>query len=257
MKLTRPLAVLDSEWTSANPRRTRMLSLAVLRIEPNGPERSHEWRFNPGCPIEAGAQAVHGITAEAAAREAPFRDHAATIEQTIAGCDIGGYAVRNDLVVLAAELARCGRDFTLEGRHVVDGYQLWIQRDPRTLKNAYAKFVGPLPADAALHDAAYDAKVTREVLEALAGDARPEDLHRETQGELVDIERRFRRNENGIVVLGFGEHIDEPALNHPDYLEWMLRKDFAHDTKTTCRKLLDLVQRASRVQQRNAGGTKS
>ena len=67
---------------------------------------------------------------------------------------------------------------------------------------------------------------------------------------LVDVEGKFRRNENEIIVFAFGEHLDEPAINHTDYLEWMLRADFAEDTKRVCRILLARADAAARNRKR-------
>ena len=239
LMLDRPLAVLDSEWTSKDPAKTRMLSLAVIRLEPDGTATEHGWRFNPGVPIDPGAVEVHGITEEMASREPPFEQAAGAILETLRGCDIGGYNVTTDLIVLQTEFQIARREFSLDGRHIVDAYRLWQVREPRKLADAYRRYVGEVPDDASLHDAAEDARLTLAVIEKQIDYGQsPEQLHEEALASLVDLSRRFRRNEDGVVVFGFGAHMDQPAADHLDYVRWMLGKDFSADTKRICQELL-------------------
>ena len=245
LRLERPLAVLDSEWTSRNPRSTRMVSLAVARLEPDGSSSIVDWTFDPERPIEPGARKVHGISDEMVRGSPTFRELAAAIDQALEGADIGGYNVLTDLMVLGEEMRIAGRAFTMEGRRVCDAFRLWTVREPRRLADAYRRFVGDLPDDAELHDAAGDTRLTVSVIEKVLGDGRVGDAHDETMTELVDLGRRFRRNDNEVIVFNFGEHADKPAISYPDYLEWMTRRDFPEDTKRVCRRLIALAKRAA------------
>ena len=74
--LTRPLCVIDSEWTGPSPADARLISLAVHKLLPGGAVEQREWFVNPETPIDPGSGAVHGITdAQAASwpRSAPSR----------------------------------------------------------------------------------------------------------------------------------------------------------------------------------------
>jgi DNA polymerase-3 subunit epsilon len=57
----------------------------------------------------------------------------------------------------------------------------------------------------------------------------------------VDVAGRFRRDDAGRVVFGFGKHVGKPlaevAARDRGYLEWMLRNTFLDDVH-------DLVRRA-------------
>ncbi|MBX3044874.1 MAG: hypothetical protein KF896_14270 [Ignavibacteriae bacterium] len=46
------------------------------------------------------------------------------------------------------------------------------------------------------------------------------------------------KNDDGVVVFTFGNNKDKPAANHKDYLEWMLRSNFAPDTKQIIYQIL-------------------
>ena len=254
LRLERPLAVLDSEWTSINPRSTRMVSLAIARLEPDGSASIQDWMFNPERPIEPGARKVHGITDEMARDKPRFRERAAEIDLALVGADIGGYNVLSDLMVLGEEMRIAGRGFDMTGRRIVDAYRLWTVREPRKLADAYRRFVGELPDDAELHDAAGDTRLTVSVIEKVLGDGDVGEAHEQAMTELVDLGRRFRRNENEVIVFAFGEHADKPAISYPDYLEWMTRRDFPEDTKRVCRRLIGLAERAAAERRRGAGG---
>ena len=91
--LTRPLAVVDSEWTDGGPATARIVSLAVARFEPDGSSQRGYWLVNPETPISAASTEVHGIRDEDVANAPAFRDVAEDIENLLAGADIGGYAV--------------------------------------------------------------------------------------------------------------------------------------------------------------------
>ena len=56
------LACLDAETTGTDPAADRIVSLAVVRVAPDGTRSTRSWRLNPGVPIGASATAVHGIT---------------------------------------------------------------------------------------------------------------------------------------------------------------------------------------------------
>ena len=244
LKLDRPLAVLDSEWTSGHAATTRLLSLSIALLAPDGSVRHHEWFVNPGVPIEPGATTVHGITDDDVKDKPPFSEVADQVLQALDGADIGGYAVTNDLIVIESECRRAERDFTIQGRRIVDAFRLWTVRQPRKLANAYETFVGPLPENAALHDASYDTAMTVDVIEKMAAQDSAQKLHDEAMSGLVDLARKFKRDEYDLIVFAFGEHQNKPAINHPDYLSWMLRKDFPEDTKRVCRSILQKVKRA-------------
>ena len=251
LTLERPLAVLDSEWTSGHPATTRLLSLSVCVLMPDATVRHHEWFMNPGVPIEASATKVHGITDADVSGKPPFSELAREILSVLNDVDIGGYSVTSDLIVIEGECRRAGHEFTIQGRRIVDAYRLWTVRQPRKLENAYETFVGPLPENAKLHDASYDTAITVDVIEKMAADDSAETLHDEAMSGLVDLARKFKRDEYDLIVFAFGEHQNKPAINHPDYLAWMLRKDFPEDTKEICRTILAKVERAG------AGGART
>lgn len=241
MHLTRPLAIFDTEYSSLDRERARLLSLGLVVLLPEPGEEPIRWhgRFNPGEPIDPATIEVHGITDAEAATHPPFSDCIDTITPMLHTSDWGGYQIRGDIEVLQREYRRIGRTLETHGVRLVDGKRLWDLREPRTLLNGYRKFV-PEDEQRELteHDAGDDAEMTRALIVALAAGRTVQQMHDEAFPDLVDLGGKFKRNENGTICFNFGKHDSKPAMMHKDYLAWMLTKDFPPDTENIVRDLL-------------------
>lgn len=59
---------------------------------------------------------------------------------------------------------------------------------------------------------------------------------------IVDPDGKFERREDGAIVFAFSDHhgrtVDEVARTDPSFLEWMLKKDFAEETKSIAREAM-------------------
>lgn len=240
-KLTRPLCVIDSEWTGPSPADARIVSLAVHKLLPGGAVEQRQWLVNPETPIDPGSGAVHGITDEQAAAWPPFRAVAAEVAAFLEGADIGGYAVSSDVQILERELDAAGCGLRTADLRVVDPLRLWQKREPRKLTDAYERFVGPVPDTLRAHDAGDDVRMTVAVIEAMAGPATVAELHAEGNPKMVDVAGKFVRDEQGRVTFAFGKHRGDPVDAHPDFLSWMLRKDFAPSTLAVAQAELDRI----------------
>ena len=75
IRLQRPLVVFDLETTGKKVEVDRIVEISTLKLLPDGTNRIHTRRLNPGIPIHPEATAVHGITdADVAEREVVPRD---------------------------------------------------------------------------------------------------------------------------------------------------------------------------------------
>ena len=239
--LTRPLCVIDSEWTGPSPADARLISLAVHRLMPDGTIDEHEWFVNPEVPIDPGSGAVHGITDAQAAAWPPFRAIAFEVADFLEGSDIGGYSVSSDFQILERELEAAGHDLRTADLRIVDPLRLWQKREPRKLTDAYERFVGRVPDTLRAHDAGDDARMTVAVIEAMAGTATVAELHAEGNPKMIDVAGKFVRDEQGRITFAFGKHRGDPVDAHPDFLYWMLQKDFAPSTLAVARAELDRI----------------
>ena len=240
-ELARPLCVIDTEWTGPSHADARIVSLAIHKLLPGGAIEERQWFVNPETPIDPGSGAVHGITDAQAASWPPFREVAVEIAAFLNGSDIGGYAVSSDVQILERELEWAGCELRTTDLRIVDPLRLWQKREPRKLTDAYERFVGPVPDTLRAHDAGDDARMTIAVIEAMAGSASVAELHAEGNPNMVDVAGKFVRDEQGRITFAFGKHRGDPTDAHPDFLYWMLGKDFAPSTLVVARAELDRI----------------
>src|SRR5947209_7727828 len=117
LRLRRPLTFVDVETTGVDPRRDRIVEIALMRLAPGRRPRKLMLRLNPERPIPAAASAVHGIMDDHVARCPTFAERAEAIATCIDGSDLAGFGIaRFDLPFLVAEFERAGWSFPIDGR---------------------------------------------------------------------------------------------------------------------------------------------
>jgi DNA polymerase-3 subunit epsilon len=147
--------------------------------------------------------------------------------------------VKFDIPMLQCEFERAKVRFSLDGRRTVDALRIFHLKEPRNLAAAYFFYCGKKHTKA--HSALDDARVSWRVLQAQLARYRDlsldmNDLHDlSTERErFVDKGRKFEWR-NGHAAFAFGEHrgklLKDVLKEKPDYLQWMLGRDFPEDTK--------------------------
>jgi DNA polymerase-3 subunit epsilon len=232
VELDRPIVFFDLETTGLSTTDDRIIELAILRVSPQGDVLERVRRFNPGISIHPEAVAVHGITDEDLADEAPFTSRAKALFELLDPCDLGGFNIRRfDLPMLMAEFKRAGLDFDYKSRRIIDSQGIFHREEPRDLSAAARFYLGREHQEA--HSALGDIRTTAAVLAAQM--ERYPDLPRDMDGlnqycdEVMPIRtavdqwfkdgsdgRAFRRGKHK------GHGLAEVALSEPDYLQWML-----------------------------------
>lgn len=248
LNLTRPIAFIDLETTGVNISNDRIVEIAIVKILPDGTRQVKRKLINPLIPIPSGASDVHGITDDMVKDAPSFKQVANEIKQFIDNCDMGGYnSNRFDIPMLIEEFLRAGVSFTVDGRKLVDVQKVFHMMEQRTLGAAY-KFYCNKVLDGA-HSAEVDATATWEVLEAQIerypqiGDTVESIVKFTGEDDIVDFARRFVK-ENGVEVFNFGKHKGKPVTQvlkeEPQYYDWMMKGDFAMNTK---QKLTEILNR--------------
>ncbi len=248
LQLTRPIAFIDLETTGVNISVDRIVEIAVVKISPDGTRLVKRKLINPLIPIPEGSSAIHGITDEMVKDAPSFKQAANELKQFMENCDLGGYnSNRFDIPMLIEEFLRIGIDFSIDGRKLVDVQKVFHMMEQRTLSAAY-KFYCQKSLDGA-HSAEIDATATWEVLEAQV-DRYPqigntvESIVKFTgEDDIVDFARRFIKDK-GIEIFNFGKHKGKPVTQvlkeEPQYYDWMMKGDFAMNTK---QKLTEILNR--------------
>lgn len=246
--LTRPLAFIDLETTGINISTDKIVEIAVIKIMPDGTKLVKRKLINPQMPIPQGASDVHGITDEMVKDAPSFKQVANEIKQFLDNCDLGGYnSNRFDIPMLIEEFLRAGLEFSTDNRKNVDVQKVFHMMEQRTLSAAY-KFYCDKNLDGA-HSAEADATATYEILEAQVkrysqlGNTVESITKFTGEDDLVDFSRRMIKV-NGVEVFNFGKHKGKPVAEvlktEPQYYDWMMKGDFAMNTK---QKLTEILNR--------------
>ncbi len=247
LQLNKPIAFLDLETTGINVNADRIIEIAIIKIKLDGTQDTLHLKLNPSMPIPPASTAIHGITDEDVALCPTFKDEANKIKQFIENCDLGGYnSNRFDVPLLAEEFLRAGLTVNLHDRKMVDVAQIFMKQEKRTLEAAYQFYCSKELKGA--HSAMVDVSATVEVLFAQLNkynDLEPkvDFLHDYSKGEdFADFSRRIKLV-NGEPVFFFGKYKEQSVkaifTKEPQYYDWMMRGDFAQDTKAVISEIFN------------------
>ena len=121
LNLTRPIAFFDLETTGVNVGKDRIVEIAIVKLLPNGDQKTKIKRVNPGVPIPAETSEIHGIYDEDIKDSPTFKELAHELHQFIEGCDLAGYnSIKFDVPLLVEEFLRVGVDFDVKSRKLID-----------------------------------------------------------------------------------------------------------------------------------------
>jgi len=245
LHLDRPLVVFDLEATGLNKQSDRIVSMALVRYEPDGSSEKVNYLINPTVPIPEETTAIHGITDEDVADAPTFAEMAEIIERHFAGADLAGYNILGyDIGLLTKEFSRANRPFSIEGRRVLDAQRIFFRNEPRDLSAALRFFCGDTHDQS--HDALGDVLATIRVLggEFEKYDELPRDMDALSEycdpkdPTWADREGRLKWAKQEI-VFNFGkfrgQSLRKAVSNDPNFINWLLRSDFPDDTKQIVR----------------------
>jgi len=249
MKLLRPLVVLDLETTGTWIEKDRIVEIGMIKMMPDGMKQNYIKRVNPGMPIPRNVTLIINIT-DNDVKDAPrFKDIAEEALDFIGDCDLAGFNIlRFDLPLLEREFYDIGFTFQWRNRDIYDALKVYRLHEKRDLMAAYLLYCGKELENA--HSALNDAEATMDILNAQIkrygveeeGIESLKDLDYEYASGYFDGERKFRWW-NGELYPTFGKHsrkkhIRDIASEDPEYLEWILTKDFSDDVKAMVKKAL-------------------
>ena len=242
MELKKALIVLDLETTGTWIEKDRIIEIAMIRCLPDQSRESYVKKVNPGIPIPVVVSELTGITDEHVKDAPAFREIAAEVLAFIGDCDFGGFNVeRFDLPLLEREMFEAGQKFEWQKRTIYDAQRVYHLNERRDLSAAY-KFYCEKDLENA-HSALADAEATFEILECQVGKygegkASLDSLahfHYKSLSEFFDPGRKFRWW-NGELYPMFGKYakrlnLREIARKDPEYLEWIIGRDFSDEIK--------------------------
>lgn len=247
LQLSRPLAFIDLEATGINIGTDKIVEIAIVKIMPDGSKLVKRKLINPQIPIPATSTQIHGITDEMVKDAPVFKQVANEIKQFLEHCDLGGYnSNRFDVPMLIEEFLRIGMEFSTDDRKMVDVQKVFHLMEQRTLTAAYKFYCDKILEGA--HGAETDATATWEILEAQVcryetlGNTVDSIVKFTGEDDMVDFARRFIKVD-GVEVFNFGKHkgkaVTEVLKTEPQYYDWMMKGDFAMNTKQKFTEILN------------------
>ena len=263
LNLLRPLAFIDLETTGTNISEDRIVQIAVLKVFPDDKEDIRTRLINPNIPIPVEASNVHGIYDKDVVNEPTFKQIAQSLLDFIGDSDLAGYnSNKFDFPLLMAEFARCGIDFNLEERNIIDVQSIFFKMEPRTLKAAYKFYCDKDLVGA--HDAEIDIRATYEVLKAqieryenTAYEGKDgnitypvkndlEVLSKFTPFNLLDPTNKVVYDEQQREIFNFGQYkgktLAEVFKTDSKYYDWMMNKgDFSIFTKKVIKRAWESI----------------
>lgn len=238
------IVAFDLETTGLSPETDRIVEFCFITLDDDLQE-VERWteRVNPGIPIPPEVVEVHHITDADVADCPPFDAFASRIQGMLQDTILVAYNHGFDMNVLHYELVRHGQPGLKMDHPVIDPLVIFRQHHPHSLAGAVRHYLDRDLTDAEAHSAEGDTAAMVDVLRAqiqahaLPGKASENLLERRRR--FLDRAKRFYEDEDGVPRFGFGKYRDAPVADHIDYVQWMLAKDFAEDTKNVAAKLVD------------------
>lgn len=244
IEIDRPIIFFDTETTGVDKVLDRIIDLTTIKYFCDGTFEIKTQRFNPTIPIPSSATKIHGISNEDVVDKPTFASKAAELSIYFSDCDFAGFNIINfDLPLLVEEFSRANVVIPfLPDKKVIDALKIYYQNERRDLTSAYKFYCNKELTNS--HSAEVDTIATIEVLhnqiKKYELSSSLEDLHKlcNEENESIDYEGKFIRNDEGILVFNFGQHKGQNVHDHIDYLEWMLKQNFAFYTKVIIRKII-------------------
>lgn len=246
LNLKRPLVFIDLEATGLNVGSDRIVEIALLKVHANGNTESRVYKINPTIPIPAETSKIHGIY-DADVKDCPtFCELSESLNTFMGGCDLAGYnSNKFDIPMLIEEFTRCNVHFDISSRKLIDVQNIFHKMEQRTLAAAYQFYCNKNLVNA--HTAEADTLATYEVLSAQLDkyDVLKNDVDFLSElssiSKNVDLAGRIVFNEKGEEVFNFGKYkgrkVQEIFQAEPSYYDWMMKGDFATNTKTVITQL--------------------
>ena len=245
--MDKPIIIFDIESTGTSVTRDRIVQLSAKKIDKDFNELApiRTILINPQMPIPEGASAVHGITNDMVKDVPTFAGYAKALAVYFSGCDVAGFNLKGfDVPLLAEEFLRCNIIFPEQDTKIIDCYKIFAIKERRDLTGALLFYAGEVMEGA--HDAGNDVLATEKVLKGQITKypelraMNNEELHNFcNEGRIaLDIAGKIVLNEHGVAVYGFGKDEGKAIHEHPGFGQWMLKNDFATDTKKVVNQIL-------------------
>ncbi len=251
LNLKRPIAFFDLETTGVNVATDRIVEIGIIIVNVDNTEKEYRFLVNPTIPIPVEASLIHGIYTKDVVNEPTFAELSKELFDLLEPCDLAGYnSNRFDVPLLMEEFLRVGINYNIKTRNLLDAFTIFVMHEKRDLGSAYKYFCGKTLENA--HTALADVKATYEVFKAQI------EKYDDLENDMDSISKKFNQNSNSIdnanrfiwinkiACFNFGKHKGQPIENvlksNPGYYAWMMKSDFAQDTKQKLTEIKNAIK---------------
>jgi DNA polymerase-3 subunit epsilon len=244
IKLEKPIVFFDVETTGLDVVVDKIVSIAVVKLMPDGSRISKSAVVNPTIPISKEASIIHGFTNDMLVDKPKFNQIAKSLHEFMEDCYLAGYNSNFfDCPILQEEFLRCGIEFPKYDQISVDVCSIFKNFEKRDL-SAAVKFYCNREMENA-HDAESDINATVDVF--LAQLDRYEELKGKTLNEIskigknedwVDFQGRIVRDAEGDFCWNFGKAKGKKIKFEMGFGDWVLTNNFPQSFKNMVSKIL-------------------
>lgn len=245
LKIERPLVFFDLETTGTDISKDRIVSMAAIKVFPNGEQNETYMLINPGMLIPEQSTEVHGITNEMVKDKPRFQELGNTIFEIFVNSDVAGYnSSFFDVPLLVEEFLRNGLSlpFTKETKFI-DSCTIFKKKHGRSLSDALKFYCEKELEDA--HNALADTIATKEIFikqtelyPEIGNNVKEFAEYSTYETKNYDFAGKLVINENGDVCYNIGKAKGVKVTDDPGFGCWMLDKDFPLYTKELLKELL-------------------
>ena len=237
------IIIFDLETTGLNVEYDRIIEFCFIQCN-SKLEEINRWkeRVNPGIKISPDAIQIHGISNEMVKKYPRFSKYAKRIQKLINDTILIAHNAEFDTQILHNELKRVRQKGLPLNQKIIDTYEIEKSVYSMDLESTYKRYTGK-PLQFA-HSAEGDAFA---VIEILRNQLRKHNnifpngifsLISEKDIKWADRGHKFYIDASNEIRFSFGKYKDDLAVEHKDYLEWMINTDFPADTKHVINRLL-------------------
>ncbi len=260
LNLTKPLAFFDLETTGLNVVKDKIVEISIFKVNPDNSTETLTTLINPQIPISPEASAIHGISNDDVKDKPTFIEFAPKLEKFLKNCDLAGYnSNKFDVPMLIEEFLRCGINFDIKKRKLIDVQNIFHKMEPRTLKAAYKFYCSKELIGA--HEAEADTMATYEILLNQI-EFYKETEYTDNEGKKsfpikndvnslsefsynqnnADLVGHIGFNKSGKEVFNFGKYkgktVEEVFKIEPQYYDWMMKSEFPLSTKNIITEIM-------------------
>jgi DNA polymerase-3 subunit epsilon len=243
IKLEKPIAFFDIESTGLDTAKDKIISIAVVKLMPDGSRILKSAIVNPVIPISKEASEIHGFTNDILVDKPKFSQIAKSLQEFMEDCYLAGYNSNFfDCPILQEEFARCGIEFPKYDQLSIDVCSIFKNFEKRDLSSAVKFYCNREMENA--HDAQADIDATVDVFLAQLN------KYEELKDISVDNLAKIGRNENyvdwqGRIIIdadgeyawNFGKVKGRKIKNELGFADWVLVNDFPETFKSLIKRI--------------------